>query len=157
MSKYFQSAKKKLAGFTKDRTGSDAVEMVSTTAMLMIMILIILMILIYVLEFNMVNFATKKCARTIETSGTVNMTTITNMYKEALGSTQYLPVTERKISVEADYIDSYRHIQLKDTFDVYGEAVYRVHVIRPGLYSGFHLDLPIKTHVVGMSEVYFRT
>ncbi len=132
------------------RKGSDTMEMVVHTAFYMVLILMIFLILIYMVEYCLVNFATNACARDIETTGVIPANLETK-FKDILGTTEFLPRTERHISVSPRKT----RYQLKDTFSVTGEAVYRIHIIKPGLFEGFYVSLPIRVRVTGMSEVYF--
>lgn len=147
-------AKSRVIDFIKDERGSEATEMVYTTAQMMIFVMCALMILVYIVEANAVHFATRRVTRNIETSGVVQMEAMRNLYISTLGDTEFLPKSERKLTVNARY-KSGNKIQLKNTFEVIGDAVYRVHLIKPGVYEGFKLDLPIRVTITGMSEVYW--
>lgn len=138
------------------RRGSEAVEMIATTAMLLTLILVLLTIMAYLIEYNQVNFATKQCARSIEITGTVpSQSELDMMFRNLLGDTEFLPREARNIEIEYIGINGGNKVQLKDTFTLTGEAIYRIHLINPGYYNGFKIDMPIHVHVVGMSEVYF--
>ena len=146
--------------FISDKNGSDATEMVVTTAMLAVFIMLCLMILIYILEANMVHFATLKVTRNIETLGYYTDAGAQDMYVKALGETEYLPKAKRVIKIRTNPLFSFKsgsqtRIKLKGTFDVTGEAVYRVKVVHPGVFDGFNIDLPIKVNITGMSEKYW--
>ena len=64
----FHSIKSKIHSFSKDTNGSEAVEMVWSTAMLVFFVMVALAFLVYVLELTMVNSATKSAVRMAETA-----------------------------------------------------------------------------------------
>ena len=140
------------------RSGSETIEMVANTALMIIFIAVLLLVLTYVVECAVVNFATNRCCRTVETSGRVNEAELQQLFTKSLGTTEFLPKEKRKLTINynAGRIGGGR-IQLKDSFEVIGDAVYRVHLIKPGYAEGFYIDMPIRVTVHGMSEVYFIT
>lgn len=147
---------KRLRAFHNDTGGSEAVEMVSTTAMLMCFILIAMSMLSYVMELNLVNTATKRVVRQIEVTGVANASTMSSTFNQMLGSSTQLANREVKISDVTYHSSGTGHIQLKDTFKVTGSCVYNIKLINPGNFSGYTISMPIKTSVTGISEVYWK-
>ena len=140
----------------KTNSGSEAVEMVYTTAMMLFLIMVGLTLLIYLVEFCIVNYATKAVVRNIETTGTVNYPFMESTFRRATGSSRYL-VNKRIEIVSATYVDDPRydfHIELGNTFKVRGTASYRVRIAAPGFFAGFNIDMPIVANVTGISEVH---
>lgn len=145
---------KKLRAFHKDTDGSEAIEMLSTTAMLVCFILIGLMFLSYVMQLTMVNTATKKVVREIEVTGIANQTTMSSQFNEMLGSSTQLK--DRSVSISNVTFESgTERIQLKRTFMVTGKCTYTVSLINPGHITGWSIDMPIVSRVSGMSEMYW--
>ena len=148
--------RKKLRTFHKNTDGSEAIEMLSTTAMLVCFILIGLMFLTYVMELTMVNTATKKVVREIEVTGVANQSTMSSRFDEMLGSSTQLK--DRSVSISnVTFEGGTNRIQLKRTFMVTGKCTYTVSLINPGHITGWSIDMPIVTRVSGMSEVYWPT
>ena len=144
------------------RKGSDAVEMITTSAMAMVLLAVMLMIILYVIQVMNVNFATKRCARLIETSGIVRLSSIHSIeeeFKQELGSTEFL--VDRRLTFTPKYrVDGVtasgdEQIVFLGEFELTGEATYLVSIVQPGLYEGFRFKMPIKVTARGMTEVYF--
>ena len=148
--------KKKLLAFHKDTDGSEVMEMVSTTIMLVCFIMIGLMFLTYVMQLTVVNTATKKVVREIEVTGQATQSAMNDRFNEMLGTSAQL--TDRSVSISnVSYMDGISKIQLKRTFMVTGKCTYKVTLINPGNITGWSIDLPIVSRVSGMSEVYWPT
>ena len=131
----FHSIKRKIHSFSKDTNGSEAVEMVWSTAMLVFFVMVALAFLVYVLELTMVNSATKAQF---------------NSFKG--DSTQLI---DRKLEVKDVEYFSDNKVQLKDTFTVVGSCTYRINFLSANPYGIFKIDLPLASTVVGMSERYW--
>lgn len=140
-----------------NKQGSEAMEMVSTAAMLLALILSALMILSFMVEVNIVHTATKRVVRNIETTGIASSSAMQTEFDRILGSSALLQNRDVSISnttfVAGDA--SYGHIQLKRTFKVTGSCVFEIPLVNPGGITAFSIKLPIKTAVTGMSEVYW--
>ena len=149
--------KRKVKNFHADTNGSEAIEMVSTTAMLICFIMIALMFLTYVMELNLVNTATKKVVRQIEVTGIAQNSRMTSTFNSMLGANAQLTNRNVSISNVTYHSSGAGHIQLKDTFRVTGTCVYNVKLINPGNFEGYTIRMPIKTTVSGISEVYWRS
>lgn len=147
--------KTKLRTFRADTNGSEAIEMVTTTAMLVLFIMIAIMFLSYIMQLNLVNTATKKVVRQIEVTGIANQSTMESSFDRFLGSSNQM--VNRQVSISnVSYKDAGRRtIQLKSTFRVTGSCTYIIQLINPGSYTGFKIELPIISTVSGMSEVYW--
>lgn len=145
--------RRKAAALWENQDGSEAIEMVWSTATLASFILIGLMFLTYVVELNLVNTATKRVVRNIEVTGAVSTHEMNRIFNDFLGPTTSL--TDRKIEISNVEYCQGNKIQLKDTFRCTGSATYVVPLIEPGHFSEFKISLPIKTAVSGMSECYW--
>lgn len=148
----FERIKRKTSAFRDDTEGSEAIEMVTTVAMLVVFIMIGIMFLTYVVNLNLVNTATKQVVRSIEVTGVANQMQMRDRFNEFLGSNPQL--TDRRVELKNA---SPGNIQLKQTFQVVGSCTYRVPLINPGSFDGYTITLPIKTTVAGMSEVYHKS
>ena len=89
--------KKKLSTFHQDTDGSEVIEMVWTTMMLVCFIMIGLMLLTYVMQLTVVNTATKKVVREIEVTGQATQATMNARFNEMLGSSAQLK--DRSVSI----------------------------------------------------------
>lgn len=149
--------KKTLRAVWTDTNGSEAVEMVTTTAMLVVFIMVAIMFLSYIVQLNMVNTATKRVVRQIEVTGIANQSTMESSFDRFLGNSAQ--ITNRRVNISnVTYDDSGRQtIQLKSTFRVTGSCTYIIQLINPGSYDGFKIELPIRSTVSGMSEVYWAS
>ncbi len=148
------TVKDKLVRFAKDTDGSEAVEMISTTTMIVIFLLVAFMFFTYVFEMQLCATATQRVVRQSEVAGAIYLDDMNAKFSAYLGSDDVLYNKNLEI-VRATYIPGTNHIQLKNTFAVRGSCVYRLHLVNPGSYSGFYIDLPISTEQRGMSEVYW--
>lgn len=146
------NVKNRLHTFWKDKSGSETIEMIGSTAVMMFLILVAVVLLSYIFEYNLVNTATKKVTRGIETTGIWNAADAREFFTAHLGSGDQLAGHE--VTIDAPRMRSSR-IQLKDTFKVTGKVNYTVPIIHPLGYNGFTMSFPIKSTVSGMSEVYF--
>lgn len=144
----------KAKALVSDKKGSEAIEMVATTAMMIALIMVGLMILSYAVEWNTISFAAKRVCRDIEVSGQV--TDIQSKFDSLIGNSDL--ITDRNIEVNnVEYFDAgAKTIQLKKTFRLSASVTYNIPLVKPGTLSGFSIQLPIKTSVTGMSEVYWR-
>lgn len=144
----------KVKALVSDKKGSEAIEMVTTSAMMIALIIVGLMILSYAIEWNNVSFAAKRVCRNIEVTGQVS--DIQSKFNTLIGSTS--TVTDRSIEVNnVEYFDAAsKKIQLKKTFRLSATVTYNIPLINPGSFTGITVRMPIKTSVTGMSEVYWR-
>lgn len=149
----FRTLRKKIHSFAKDTSGSEAVEMVWSTAMLVFFVMVALTFLIYVLELTMVNSATKSAARMAESSGMIDMPAMEAQFNSFLGNSSQL--VDRNLEVRNVNYFSDNKVQLKDTFTVIGSCTYRINFLSSNPYGLFRIDLPIASSVVGMSERYW--
>lgn len=147
--------KEKIKAFWKDKDGSEATEMVATTAMLVCFILIAVMILSYLMAYNNVNFATKRVARNVEVTGIADTSNMLAQFNSMLGDNETL--IDRRLSLTNVTYTAGNRIQLKDTFRVTTRCNYIIQLINPGSFDGYRLTLPIRCSVTGMSEVYIST
>lgn len=146
--------KKKLRKFHQDTDGSEVIEMVWATMMLVCFIMIGLMLLTYVMQLTIVNTATKKVVREIEVTGQATQSTMNARFNEMLGSSDQL--IDRSVSISnVSYVDGTNKIQLKRTFMVTGKCTYTVDLVNPGNITGWQIPMPIVSRVSGMSEVYW--
>lgn len=151
----FSQIKKRLIAFRDDKRGSEATEMVATTAMLVVFIMVGIMFLSYVMELSLINTATKKVVRGIEITGIANQSVMEDNFDHFVGNNPQLLDKEVRIS-NVTYVSGNK-IQLKQTFRVTGSCIYRVTLINPGGFTGYSIDMPISSTVSGMSEVYWPT
>ena len=101
----------------ENKSGSEVIEMVWTTMMLVCFIMIGLMLLTYVMQLTIVNTATKKVVREIEVTGQATQSTMNARFNEMLGTSDQL--TDRSVSISnVSYVDGTNKIQLKRTFMV---------------------------------------
>lgn len=147
--------KKRLIAFRDAKGGSEATEMVATTAMLVVFIMVGIMFLSYVMEVSLVNTATKKVVRGIEITGIANQSIMDTNFDHFLGNNPQL--LNKKVRISNVTYVSGNKIQLKQTFRVTGSCTYRITLINPGSFTGYSLDLPISSSISGMSEVYWPT
>lgn len=146
--------KKKLRKFHQNTDGSEVIEMVWTTMMLVCFIMIGLMLLTYVMQLTVVNTATKKVVREIEVTGQATQSTMNARFNEMLGSSDQLK--DRSVSISnVSFMSGTNHIQLKHTFMVTGKCTYTVSLINPGNITEVSIDMPIVSRVSGMSEWYW--
>jgi len=150
-----------LASFVRNISGSEAIEMVTTTAMITSFVIIAFMFFTYVFEVNMCAYATRQVVHDIEVSGQVNQTQIENTFNSILGGSGSLYKKEIRVT-KADYIAGTKNIQVKNrygnpgVFTVVGSCTYRLQLINPGRFDGFCcIEFPIQTEQRGMSEVYW--
>lgn len=149
-----------LASFVRNISGSEAIEMVTTTAMITSFVIIAFMFFTYVFEVNMCAYATRQVVHDIEVSGQVNQTQIENTFNSILGGSGSLYNKEIRVT-KADYIAGTKNIQVKNrygnlgVFTVVGSCTYRLQLINPGRFDGFYIEFPIQTEQRGMSEVYW--
>ena len=150
--------------FINDRDGSEAVEMVYTTASLMAFILVALMVFSYVFAQYQVTMVTRRICRNIEVTGQVpRELEMLETFKDFL-SGECFSRGSHEISVydvhvpHIDDEDRYirdRQIQLTGTFTVTGKCEYVIQLLNPGSFTGYSIKLPLASTVTGMSEVYF--
>lgn len=151
----FSRIKRRLMAFRDDKGGSEATEMVATTAMLVVFIMVGIMFLSYIVELNLVNTATKKVVRGIEITGIANQSTMESNFEHFVGNNPQL--LDRKVRISNVTYISGNKIQLKQTFRVTGSCTYRITLINPGSFTGYVIDMPISSTIAGMSEVYWPT
>lgn len=143
-----------------NRSGSEAVEMVYSTAMLLVMIMCALMILTYALQVNRVSYAAKRIARAIEVGGTANQVEMNNLLDSLLPNHEDLGATVVVPDSSVSYFDAgAKKIQLRQKFKVVVTANYNLTLMNPGFGSNaaLHYALPIRVSVNGQSEVYWKT
>ena len=146
--------KKKISKFVQDKDGSESVEMIATTSIIVVFILVAFMFFTYVFEVELCASATRRVVRDVEVAGVINADKINTNYKKYLHGDRVL--YDKKATVtRATLIDGTNHIQLKDTFAIEGSCKYRLRLINPGSYEGFYIDIPINTEQRGMSEVFW--
>ena len=150
-----QRYKEKIIAFYKDRQGSETIEMIMTTSMIICFLIIALTFFSYVATANDVNYVVKQLCRNIETTGEVNIQEMKTKFHDALTRDQLVPEDIEITDVSDYYPGSSTKIQLKGTFKLIGRCNYTVNLINPGSFSGFDIVLPIRTSVSGMSEVYW--
>lgn len=147
-----KSRKKKIVQFYNDKDGSEAVEMVTTTAMLVFFIIIAISIFSYVIQLNNVNYATKQVARQVEVSGTYNQSRAQSLFDSCTSTS----LENKKVSISNVSFVHGNKIQLKDTFRITGKCTYVIQLINPGSFTGYKVIMPITCVVTGMSEVYWQ-
>ena len=148
--------RRKAAVFVRDKDGSDTVEMVATTTMLVAFILVAFLFFAYIFEVELCASATRRVVRDVEVAGVIDPDKINESFKKYLtGSDEVLRKKEAKV-IRATLIDGTNHIQLEDTFTSMGSCEYRLRLINPGSYEeGFCVYIPINTEQRGMSEVFW--
>lgn len=145
-----QKIKKTAKKLAKATGGSDTTEMLMTTAMTIVFILVAMMFMTYIIEVTIVNTATKKVVRSIETTGIVDRTVLTQKFNSYLGNSPQIQDKKLDFSEVGG-----SNVNLKGLFKVTGSCTYVVPLINPGNFEGYSIRVPIKTTVTGMSEVYF--
>lgn len=143
-----------VARFIRDKDGSDSVEMIATTSVLITFILVAFMFFTYVFEVELCASATRRVVRDVEVAGVINASAINENFKKYLDGDNVL-YNKKATVTRADLISGTNHIQLKHTFEIKGSCKYRIRLINPGSYEGFYIDIPINTEQRGMSEVFW--
>lgn len=143
----------------RNRDGSEAVEMVYSTAMLCGLLLSALLILTYAIQTNRVSYAGKRIARYIEVSGQANQSDLELLLQELLPNADAI---NAQVRVEGDWLDpARRRIQLRDNFTVTVTAAYKVALVNPGNLERDNtqvtIPVPIAVKVKGQSEIYWKT
>lgn len=149
---------RKFHSFVKNEKGSEAVEMVASTAFICIMLMSLMMILTYAIQLNQVSYAAKRIVRGIEISGTANPKEL----DDSLGT--FIPNKDAlKLKIKADAPDGWYggtndKIQLRNHVVVTIEGSYPLLLANPGFGDNmlWVLDLPIRVAVSGQVERYWR-
>ena len=150
---------RKVHSFVKNEKGSEAVEMVASTAFICIMLMSLMMILTYAIQLNQVSYAAKRIVRGIEISGTANWKEL----DDSLGT--FIPNKEalhlRIASIDAPdgwYGGTNDKIQLRNHVVVTIEGYYPLLLANPGFGDNmlWVLKLPIRVAVSGQVERYWR-
>ena len=158
-----RNMRQKVHDFIKDRDGSEAVEMVYTTASLLAFILVALMVFSYVFAQYQVTMATRRICRNIEVTGQVPrdsemLETFKGFLSGECFSRNSHEICISNVNVpreDADRYRSRRQIQLTGTFTITGKCKYVIQLLNPGSFTGYSIKLPLASTVTGMSEVYF--
>lgn len=141
----------------ENKSGSEVIEMVYSTAALMMLILSTMLIIGYAIQVNQVSYAGKRVARYIEVAGQADQTDMDTLLKELLPNKNHLGAT---VSVTADNWENVasRKIQLRENFTVHISASYPLTLANPGDGSAytFTLGIPINVYITGQSEVYWK-
>lgn len=139
----------------KDRSGSEAIEMVYSTFFLMMLILTSMLIIGYALQVNQVSYAAKRVARYVEVSGQAHQTDIDALLRELLPNAQKIGA---KVSIEnVDWFNgTQRTIQLRDGFTVKVTANYDVVLANPSSGNVMGFSIPITAYVNGQSEIFWK-
>lgn len=143
----------------QSRSGSEAVEMVYSTAMLCGLLLSALLILTYAIQTNRVSYASKRIARYVEVSGQANQADLDLLLHELLPNADDIGA---RVQVTGTWLSpAKRTIQLRAPFTVTVTANYKVSLVNPGTLdrdnSHVWLPIPIVARVNGQSEIYWKT
>lgn len=149
---------KKIRRAIQNRDGSEAVEMVYSTAMLCGLLLSALLILTYAIQTNRVSYACKRIARYIEVSGQANQSDMDILLRELLPNADAI---NAQVRVNSEWLDpARRRIQLRDNFTVTVTAAYKIALVNPGNLErdNTHIivPVPITVKVNGQSEIYWK-
>lgn len=139
----------------KNRSGSEALEMVYSTFALMLLILSTMMIIGYAIQVNQVSYAGKRVARYVEVAGQADQTDLDTLLKELLPNQSKLGATVTVTTDNWENVAS-RKIQLRENFTVHISASYPLMLANPGYGSSYTIKLPINVNVNGQSEVYWK-
>lgn len=147
---------KRIMKAIRDKSGSEALEMVYGCAALCALILSAMMILGYAMQTNNVAYAGKRIARYIEVSGQANQTDLDALLRELLPNASKIGA---KVTIEdVSYVNpAKRTIQLREKFTVHIKAKYPLTLANPGNFTPITFDLPINVYVNGQSEIYWKT
>lgn len=141
----------------KNKSGSEAIEMVYSTAALCAIIISALLILMYALQANAVSYAGKRVARYIEVAGGADQNDLNTLLGELLPNEDDINASVRVVALDGWVPGSRTKIQLRDRFQVIVTATYNVTVIDPGFYDPIQIPFSIRVVVDGQSEVYWKT
>ena len=147
---------KRIMKAIRDKSGSEALEMVYGCAALCALILSAMMILGYAMQTNNVAYAGKRIARYVEVSGQANQTDLDALLRELLPNASKIGA---KVTIEdVSYVNpAKRTIQLREKFTVHIKAKYPLTLANPGNFTPITFDLPINVYVNGQSEIYWKT
>lgn len=144
--------------FVKSEKGSEAVEMVASTAFICIMLMSLMMILTYAIQLNQVSYAAKRIVRGIEISGMANKKELEDSLGTFIHNKDAL-----KLEIKADAPDGWYggtddKIQLRNHVVVTIEGSYPLLLANPGFGDNmlWELRLPIRVAVSGQVERYWR-
>lgn len=136
----------------KCKKGSESVEMLVSSFWILAIFIVCISLLMYIGQAYTLNYACRRVVRSIEVTGIVDSTTY-DLEQELTDSD--LVVT---MSVDADYFDaSAGEIQLRDTFSVTLTTNYKIVIAMPLTgNTPITVNIPIKSKVTGMSEIYWK-
>lgn len=142
--------------FICNKSGSEALEMVYSTFLLLVLILTTMGIIGYALQVNQVSYAAKRIARYVEISGQADTADLRVLLYELLPNADKV---EAKVSIEnANYLPmSGNKIQLREGFTVKVTANYYVNITSSAGGGGIRQAFPITVYVNGQSEIYWKT
>lgn len=144
---------KKIKSFINDKDGSESVEMVYSTTVIIAFILVALMFMSYIFALNNARLATRRICRDIETTGTVtSQAAMENWLRSHLPSPSFSD-HNIKVSNAGGFQISNQDVEFLDTFVVESTCNYNIQIINPGVFTGYKIRLPITIRVIGMSEV----
>lgn len=140
----------------ENKSGSEVIEMIYSTFVLIMLILSTMLIIGYAIQVNQVSYAGKRVARYIEVAGQADQTDIDILLRELLPNTSTLGAT---VTVTADNWENLalRKIQLRENFKVHISASYPLTLANPGDGSAaLTIGFPINVYINGQSEVYWK-
>ena len=143
----------KIKAFINDQDGSESIEMVYSTAVLISFILVALMVMTYIFALNNVRLATRRICRDIEVTGIVaSQIELDNTFRSALSSSQYSGHDIDVTNLSGFNIAGYQ-VDFLDTFIVRGHCDFEIPLLNPGTFTGYTISLPITIQLSGLSEV----
>ncbi len=140
----------KLKRLIKDKRGSDSIEFLTTSAMMIAVVAMLICTMAYVAQYYNANYVCRRVVRSIEVTGQYDAPTALSLIDTLAGS----GLEDITLDVDAVYFEGNK-IQLKNTFTTTLTANYTIKLMTFGG-TDVNFKLPIKVKLKGMSEVYWK-
>lgn len=138
--------------FQKDRCGNLYVETIVKLLLVATILILTIHVFAMVLQYQHVVYSAKAIAKVVEQNGEYG-----SEAKDMLIQLNDNFEANMKMEIsDVTYFDSSGKIQFRDSFVISVSDVYTLPIITPYGKKGVNIEVPMKSDVVGISEVYWK-